>query len=142
MHETLSQRCSANKVKSKQSIVNETLSQNYSAEINELCSTEEDKEECTKTDQKYTDTEVTYDVPYNFNVLTIFECIRNNPDVSYEWVYRATKIDEYFTEMLDHLNKYNDRQSQTFSSKNLKESVLRVMEEEEEEIEHNINSIK
>ena len=43
--------------------------------------------------------------------------------------------------MLDHLNEYNDRHSQILSSKNFKEAVLRVMEEEEEEIERNINNI-
>ena len=44
----------------------------------------------------------------------------------------ATERDEYFTEMIDHLNKYNDRHSQRLSSKNLKEDVLQVIEEEEE----------
>ena len=43
----------------------------------------------------------------------------------------ATERDEYFTDMLDHINKYNDRRSQAFSSKNIKEAILRVMEEEE-----------
>ena len=43
--------------------------------------------------------------------------------------------------MLDHLNEYNDRQSQRLSSKNIKEAVLEVMKDEEEEIERNINNI-
>ena len=47
----------------------------------------------------------------------------------------------YFTDIIDHLNKYNDRQGQIFSSKKVKESVLTVMEEEKEEIERNINII-
>ena len=43
--------------------------------------------------------------------------------------------------MLDHINEYNDCHGQILSSKNIKEAVLRVMEEEEEEIERNINNI-
>ena len=51
--------------------------------------------------------EVTYDVP-SFNVSTVFECGRNNTDVSYERAYMATSDDKYFRKMLDHLNKYHD----------------------------------
>ena len=40
-----------------------------------------------------------------------------------------------------HLNEYNDRHCQRFSSKNLKEAVLQVMDEEGYEIERNINNI-
>ena len=43
VHKTLSQNCFANKDESKQSIVNENLLWNYSADVDELCSTEEDK---------------------------------------------------------------------------------------------------
>ena len=68
VHETLSQNCSANKEKSKESIVNETLSQSYSVEVDKLCSTEIDKSE--------------YAHVTNFNVSNVFECGRNNPNVS------------------------------------------------------------
>ena len=44
--------------------------------------------------------------------------------------------------MLDHLNEYNDLQGQILSSKNLKEAVLRVMEELCKEIERNNNNIR
>ena len=132
VHEHLSQSCSENEDKSKQSIVNKTLLQNYSADLDELCSAEEDKSECTITEQKYAENGVTYDVPYNFNVSNVFECRINNPGVSYERAYMATERDEYFTDMLDHLNKYNNLHGQILSSKNLKEAVLQVMEEEEE----------
>ena len=77
----------------------------------------------------------------NFNVSNVFECGRNNPDVSYERAYMATSGYEYFTEMLDHLNEYHDFHGQRLSSKKLKEAVLRVMEQEDEEIEPNINNI-
>ena len=43
--------------------------------------------------------------------------------------------------MLDHLNEYNDPHGQIFSSKKLKQAILQVMEDEEEEIERNINNI-
>ena len=45
------------------------------------------------------------------------------------------------TDILDHLNEYHDCHGQILSSKNLKEAVLRVMEQQEEEIERNINNI-
>ena len=53
----------------------------------------------------------------------------------------ATEDNEYFTDIIDTLNTYQDRHSKILSSKNLKEAVLRVMDEEEEEMERNINNI-
>ena len=55
----------------------------------------------------------------------------------------TTEGNEYFTDIINHLNGYQDRHGQILSSKKLKEAVLRVMEqeEEEEEIERNINNI-
>ena len=61
--------------------------------------------------------------------------------MSYRRMYTATPKEEYFTEMLDHLNEYNDRHGQLFPSKKLRDAVIRVMKEEEEEIESNINNI-
>ena len=61
--------------------------------MDKLCSTEEDKSECTITEEKYAGNEVTYDVP-NFNISNVFECGRNNPDMSYERAYMATLGDE------------------------------------------------
>ena len=52
MHETVSQNCSANKDESKQSIVKENLSQNYYADVDELCSTGIDISDYTITEQK------------------------------------------------------------------------------------------
>ena len=103
-------------------------------------STEAYKSECTITETN-ADNEVTYDVPYNLNVSNGFECGRNNLDLSYERAYMATEGDEYFTEMLDHLNEYNDRHGQIFSSKHIKEAVLRVMEVEEVETVRSIKNI-
>ena len=67
---------------SKRIIVQENLLQNYPANVDEICSTEEEKSEYTITEQKEEGGEVTYDVP-NFNVSNVFECGRNKPDVSY-----------------------------------------------------------
>ena len=53
----------------------------------------------------------------------------------------ATEGIEYFTDILDTLKKHLDRHGQRFSSKKLKEAVLGVMEQQEEEIKHNINNI-
>ena len=69
--------------------------QNYSADVEKLCSTETDKSEYTH-------------VP-NFNVSNVFSCGRNDPDVSYERAYMATEGDENFTDILDTLNKCQDR---------------------------------
>ena len=67
----------------------------------------------------------------NFNVSNVFERGRKNPDVSYERAYMATGDNKYFTEIIDHLNGYQDRHGQRLSSKKLKEAVLRVMEQQE-----------
>ena len=75
-----------------------------------------------------------------FNVSNVFECGRNNTDVSCERACMATEDNEYFTDILDTLNKYQDRHGQILSSKKLKEAVRRVMDEEEEEMERNINN--
>ena len=66
--------------------------------------------------------EVTYDVPKYFNVFKVFECrnkVLDRLDVSYERACMATQKEEEFTEMLDHLNKYNDRHNQQFPVKKL-----------------------
>ena len=44
----------------------------------------------------------------NFNVSDVFECGRNNPDMSYERAYMDTEGNEYFMDILDHLKKYQD----------------------------------
>ena len=53
----------------------------------------------------------------------------------------ATEDNEYFTDILDTLNRYQDRHGQRLSSKKLNEAVLRVMDEEEEDIKRNINNV-
>ena len=102
---------------------------------------EEDESECANEKQKYAKNEVAYDVTNYLNVSNIFECGRNNPDVSCERACMANVDYEYFTDVLDTLNKYQDRHGQRLSSKKLREAVRRVMDEEEEEMERNINNI-
>ena len=75
------------------------------------------------------------------NVSNVFECGRNNPDVSCERAFMATEDNEYFTDILDTLNEYQDRHGQRLFSKKLREAVSHVMDEEEEEMERNINNI-
>ena len=53
----------------------------------------------------------------------------NNLDVSYERACMATVDNEYFKDILDTLNKYQDRHGQRLSSKNIREAVRRVMDE-------------
>ena len=76
-----------------------------------------------------------------FNFSNVFECGRNNPDVSCERACMATEDNEYFTDILDTLNEYQYRRGQRLSSKKLKVAVLCIMDEEEEEMECNINNI-
>ena len=76
-----------------------------------------------------------------FNVSDVFEYGRNNPDVSCERACMATEDNENFTDILDTLNRYQDRHGKILSSKYLKEAVVRDMDEEEEHIERNINSV-
>ena len=64
-----------------------------------------------------------------FNVSNVFECGRNNPDLSCERECMDTEDNEYFTEILDTLNEYQYCHGQRFSSKNLREAVHRVMDE-------------
>ena len=121
VNENLSQSCYTNEKKSKCGIINKPLSQKCSADENELCSTKKDP-----------NNEVACDVTNYFNVSNVFECGRNNPDVSCGRVCMATEDNEYFWDILDTLNKYQDHHGQRLSSKNLREAVCRVMDEEEE----------
>ena len=105
-----------NENKSKRSIVNEPLSQKCSEKENKLCYTKEDESECTNEKQKDANNEVAYDVTNYLNVYNIFECGRNNPDVSCKRACMATEDNEYFTDILDTLNKYQDCHSQILSS--------------------------
>ena len=75
-----------------------------------------------------------------FNVSNVFECGRNNPDVTCERACMATEDNEYFSEILETLTEYQDRRGQRLCSKKLKESVLHVIKEEEEEMKRNIRN--
>ena len=76
-----------------------------------------------------------------FNVSNVFECGINNPDVSCKRACMATEDNEYFTDILNTMKRYQDCHGQRLSSKKVKETVLRVMDEEEEDIGRNINNV-
>ena len=82
-----------------------------SAKYNELRFTKKDESECTKKKQKDANNEVACDVTNYFNVSNVFECGRNNTDVSCEGLCMANGENEYFTDILDNLNRYQDRHS-------------------------------
>ena len=90
--------------------------------------------------QKYANNGVVCDGTNYINVSNVYECGRNIPDVSCERACMANVHNEYFTDVLDALNKYKDRHGQRLSSKKLKEALLRVMDEEKEEIERNTSN--
>ena len=57
--------------------------------------------------------EVTYDVPNYFKVFNVFGCRRNileRLDVSYKRAYMSTPKEEEFTDMLYHIDNYDERQ--------------------------------
>ena len=58
------------------------------------CSTKEDESECADKKQKDVKNEVARDVTNYFNVYNVFECGRNNPDVSCERACMATEDNE------------------------------------------------
>ena len=103
VNEKLSQICYTNKNKSKCSMVNKLLSQKCSADENKLHSTKEDKSEWAIRKQKDANNEVACNVTNCFNVSNVFECGRNNLDVSYEIACMATEENEYFTDVHDTL---------------------------------------
>ena len=85
--------------------------------------------------------EVAYDVTNYLNVSNVWECGRENPDVQCDRACMANVDNDYFSDVLDTLNKYQDLQGQRLSSKKLREAIRRVMNEEVEELEYNINNI-
>ena len=111
-----------NEGESKCSIVNETLSQNYSANVSELCSTEKDISEYTITEQKYAEYEessATKEVPSYFN---IFQCggnLLDKPDVTYERACIANQKEKYYEKMLKTLVDYNNRNGAPLSNEKL-----------------------
>ena len=68
--------CSTDEDESKGIKVHKTLLQSCSTDESELCSTEEDKPECTFK-KKNANIEVTYDVPSYFNAFNVFKCGRH-----------------------------------------------------------------
>ena len=103
----------------------------YSKDKDELCSTEEDKSECSYKKQKDAKNEFTYDVPYNLDAFNVFGCgrtIMDRLDVPYKRACMATPKEEYFMEMLNPLPEHNHRHGTPLSSKKFQEAVSRVME--------------
>ena len=79
-----------------------------------------------------------------FNTFNIFECGRKVLErigVSYERACMENPKDECFTEMLHSLLKHNHCHGTPFSSKNLQEAVIRLMEEEEKDAERDLNNV-
>ena len=79
-----------------------------------------------------------------FNAFNVFECGRNLLnilDVSYEGVCITTPKEEYFTDILDSLIEHSCCHDTPLSSKNLRESVIRVMEDKENDAKCNVNNV-
>ena len=65
----------------------------------------------------------------------------DRPGVSYEKAYMATPKEEYFGEMLEQIIKHNHRHGTPMSNKKLRESVIRVVEDEEKYAKRNVNDV-
>ena len=111
-----------NESKTKRCIVNKIWSQKYSVKENELCFTKKDESKCSNEKQKDAKNEVAYDVTNYLNVCNVFECGRDNPDAQYERACMANVDNDYFSDVLDILNKYRDRHGKILSSKKLSEA--------------------
>ena len=124
--------CFTDKSELKEFLFNKTLLQSCFTEEEKSkginfndCSTEEDKSECAIKKQTDAKKEVTYDVLRYFNV---FECGRkllNRLDID-------TPRDEYYTNLLETLVNYNDRNIDPLSNEKIQQAVRRVMAETEE----------
>ena len=68
--------------------------------------------------------EVAYDVTNYLNVSNVYKCGRNNPYVQCERACMANVDNDYFSDVLDTLNKCQDRHGQRLSSKKLSFSEL------------------
>ena len=75
------------------------------------------------------------------NFSNVYECGRNNTDLSCERECMANVDKEYFSDIIDTLNIYQDHHGQRLFRKKLREAVRRVMDKEEVEMECNINNI-
>ena len=119
---------------SKLIIVHNTLSQNYSEDVDKKCSTEMEKSEYTITEQKYEgykESTVTKEVP---SYLNIFECGRNilgRLDVTYERACMATQKYKYYNTLLNTLIDDNNLKGVPFNNDKLRKAVGKVMEETE-----------
>ena len=137
VHKRLSQSCSMNEGESESSIVNETLSHNDSADVDELCSKEKDILEyiIEQKDAEYKESSVTKEGAGYFK---IFECGQNLLDildVKYERACMSTPKDKYYTTLLETLVDDNNRNGALFSNEKLQRVVGKVMEETEAEFE-------
>ena len=77
--------------------------QNYSADVDKLCSTEKDTSEYNVTEQKdaeYKEYSATKEVPSYFNIFEYGRNILGRLDVTYEQVCMATPKDKYYDKML------------------------------------------
>ena len=82
----------------------------------------DDESECANKKQNDANNEVACDVTNYFTVCSVFECGRNNTDVSCERACMATEDNEYFSNILDTLLEYQARHGQRLSSKKLKKA--------------------
>ena len=117
MYKTLSENSSTDISKSERNIVNETLSQNNSAEVSENTITELKYEE-------HKEPSVTEKVTIYFN---IFDCRKNLLDrleVTYQWAFMATPENDYYKEMLKNIIKVNDNEGEPLCNEKPQQAVV------------------
>ena len=135
LHKTLSENKFKDISESECNIVNETLSQNNSADVPDNTNTELKGEE-------HKEPSVTQKVASYFN---IFECDRNlldQLDVTYQRGFMATSAqDEYYKDMTKSLIKANIGSDRKIYNEKIQRAVIDLREELYLEDERNINNI-
>ena len=120
VHKGLSDNCSTHISKSKQNIINETLSQKNYADISEYTIAE-------LKDKEYKEPSVTKEVKSYFN---IFECSRNildRLDVTYQQAFMSTQQDKYYNVLLYTLVKDNNCKGKPLSNDKIRQEVGKVI---------------
>ena len=134
VHGGISQSCSTNEGESKRSIVNKTLLQNYSRDVDELCSADKDISEYTIKEQKdaeYKESSVTKEVLSYFNIFEYGGNILDRLDVTYKQACMTTPKDKYHEKTLEALVDDNNRNGAALSNEKLRQAVNKLMEETE-----------
>ena len=116
MHKTLLEKNSTDVSESERNIVNETLSQNNSADAPENTITELE-------DEEHKEHSVTEKVKSYFNIYDSGINLLKRLDVTYQQAFMATPKEKYYNVLLDTLVKDNNLRGERLSNQNIQKAV-------------------